>query len=142
MAFSGYECGKVIRELINNIYLFFYMIFEKLAIITDGKETTCKVVELFAPYMAVNIYELLCYDIILVDSNIGIDDWTEIIKEDLGVDVKVMLIEDLKFTEDAPNYLQLGITKFIKKADISDDINHYLDLILEKGSKYRLYQCE
>ena len=114
------------------------MIFEKLAIITDGKETSCKVVELFAPYMAVNIYELLCYDIILVDSNIGIDDWTEIIQEDLGVDVKVMLIENLKFSEDAPKCLQLVVAEFIKKADISDDINHYLDLIIEKGSKYSL----
>ena len=114
------------------------MVFEKLAIVTDGKETTLKIVDLFAPYMAVNIYELLCYDIILLDTNNGVEDWTEIIKEDLGVDVKVMLIEDLKFSDDAPKDLQLGVDEFIKKANISDDINYFLDLIIEKGNKYLL----
>ena len=39
------------------------MIYEKLAILTDGKETSLKVIELFAPYMSVDSYELLCYDI-------------------------------------------------------------------------------
>jgi len=114
------------------------MIFEKLAIITDGKETTLKVVELFGPYMAVNSYVLLCHDVILLDSNNGIDDWTEIIQEDLGVDVKVMLIEDLKFSEDAPIELKEAVDDFVKKANISDDINYFLDLIIEKGSKYSL----
>lgn len=114
------------------------MVYEKLAIVTDGKETTLKVVDLFAPYMAVNIYELLCHDIILLDSNNGIEDWTEIIKEDLGVDVKVMLIEDLKFKADAPDGLQDCVDEFIKKANISDDINYFLDLIIEKGNKYLL----
>lgn len=114
------------------------MIFEKLAIVTDGKETTLKIVDLFGPYMAVNIYELLCYDIILLDTNIGIEEWVEIIKEDLGVTVKAMLIEDLKFSDDAPENLQVGVDEFIKKANISDDINYFLDLIIEKGNKYLL----
>ena len=115
------------------------MIFEKLAIITDGKETTLKVVELFAPYMAVDYYELLCESIILLDSNNGIQDWTEIIKEDLGVDVKVMLIEDLKFSDDTPIEFTNGVEEFIKKADISYDINYFLDLLIEKGgNKYLL----
>lgn len=114
------------------------MIYEKLAIITDGKETTLKVVDLFAPYMAVDSYELLCYDIILLDTNNGIDDWKEIIKEDLGIDVKIMLIEDLKFSDDAPKDLHLGVEQFIKKADISDDINYFLDLLIEKKELYLL----
>lgn len=114
------------------------MIYEKLAIITDGEETTLKVVELFAPYMAVSSYELLCYDIILLDTTNGVDDWTEIIKDDLGVDVKVMPIDKLKFSDDAPEGLQLGVELFIKKADISDDINYFLDLMNEKGNKYLL----
>lgn len=114
------------------------MIYEKLAIITDGKETSIKVIELFAPYMAVDSYVLLCNDIILLDSNNGIEDWTEIIKEDLGVDVEVMLIENLNFSNDAPEGLQNAVNDYIKKADISDDINYFLDLISQKGSKYSL----
>ena len=114
------------------------MIYEKLAIITDGKETSIKVIELFAPYMAVDSYVLLCNDIILLDSNNGIEDWTEIIKEDLGVDVEVMLIENLNFSNNAPEGLQNAVNDYIKKADISDDINYFLDLISQKGSKYSL----
>lgn len=114
------------------------MIFEKLAIITDGKETTFKVVDLFAPYMAVDYYELLCESIILLDSNNGIQDWTEIIKEDLGVDVKIMLIEDLKFSDDTPIEFTNGVEDFIKKVDISYDINYFLDLIIEKGGQNKL----
>ena len=114
------------------------MIFEKLAIITDGKETTLKVIDLFAPYMAVDYYELLCYDIILLDSNNGVQDWTEIIKEDLGIDVKVVLIENLKFSDDAPAELPFRVEEFIKKVDISYDINYFLDLIIEKGGENML----
>ena len=114
------------------------MIYEKLAIITDGKETTLKVVELFATYMAVDYYELLCHDIILLDSNNGIEDWTEIIKEDLGIDVKVMLIENLKFSDDAPAEFNFRVGEFIKKVDISEDINYFLDLIIERGGENEL----
>lgn len=114
------------------------MIYEKLAILTDGKETSLKVIELFAPYMSVDSYELLCYDIILLDTTSGIQDWTELIKRDLDIDVKVMLIEDLKFNADAPEGLPLGLEQFIKKADISYDINYFLDLIIEKGNRFLL----
>ena len=114
------------------------MIFEKLAIITDGKETTFKVVDLFAPYKAVDYYELLCESIILLDSNNGIQDWTEIIKEDLGVEVKIMLIEDLKFSDGTPIEFTNGVEDFIKKVDISYDINYFLDLIIEKGGQNKL----
>ena len=118
------------------------MIFEKLAIITDGKETSYKVVELFAQYMSVYTYELLCNDIILLDTTSGIQDWNELTKRDLGIDVKAMLIEDLKFSDDAPKELQLGVEEFIKKADISYDINHFLDLIIEKGDRIFLSDKE
>jgi hypothetical protein len=114
------------------------MIYEKLAILTDGKETSLKVIELFAPYMSVDSYELLCYDIILLDTTSGIQDWTELIKRDLDIDVKVMLIEDLKFSDNAPEGLPLGLEQFIKKADISYDINYFLDLIIEKGNRIYL----
>ncbi len=114
------------------------MIFEKLAILTDGKETSLKVIELFAPYMSVNIHDLLCYDIILLDSTSGIKDWTELIKRDLGIDVKVILIEDLKFSNEAPIALSYRVEKFIKEADISYDINYFLDLIIEKGGRFLL----
>ncbi len=118
------------------------MIYEKLAIITDGKETSLKVIELFAPYMAVNDYELLCYDIILLDTCNGVQDWTEIIKDDLDIDVKVMPIIDLKFTEEAPIGLPLGVEEFIKRVDISYDINYFLDLIIEKGGETNLTSKE
>jgi hypothetical protein len=118
------------------------MIYEKLAIITDGKETSLKVIELFAPYMAVNDYELLCYDIILLDTCNGVQDWTEIIKDDLDIDVKVMPIVDLKFTEEAPIGLPLGVEEFIKRVDISYDINYFLDLIIEKGGETNLTSKE
>lgn len=114
------------------------MVYEKLAILTDGKETSLKVIELFVPYMSVNTYDLLCYDIILLDSTSGIKDWTELIKRDLGIDVKVILIEDLKFSNDAPIELSNSVEKFIKEADISYDINYFLDLIIEKGDRFLL----
>ena len=114
------------------------MVYEKLAILTDGKETSLKVIELFAPYMSVNTYDLLCYDIILLDSTSGIQDWTELIKRDLGIDVKVILIEDLKFSNEAPIALSNRVEKFIKEADISYDINYFLDLIIEKGGRFLL----
>jgi hypothetical protein len=114
------------------------MIYEKLAILTDGKETSLKVIELFNPYMSVDSYELLCYDIILIDTTSSIQDWTELIKRDLNIDVKVMLVEDLKFSDDAPEGLPLGLETFIKKADISYDINYFLDLIIEKGDRIYL----
>jgi len=118
------------------------MIYEKLAILTDGKETSLKVIELFAPYMSVDSYELLCYDIILLDTTSGIQDWTELIKRDLDIDVKVMIVEDLKFSDDAPEGLPLGLEQFIKKADISYDINYFLDLIIEKGNRFLLTDKE
>ncbi len=114
------------------------MVYEKLAILTDGKETSLKVIELFVPYMSVNTYDLLCYDIILLDSTSGIQDWTELIKRDLGIDVKVILIEDLKFSNEAPIELSNRVEKFIKEADISYDINYFLDLIIEKGDRFLL----
>lgn len=114
------------------------MVYEKLAILTDGKDTSLKVIELFAPYMSVNTYDLLCYDIILLDSTSGIKDWTELIKRDLEIDVKVILIEDLKFSNEAPIALSNRVEKFIKEADISYDINYFLDLIIEKGDRFLL----
>jgi len=109
------------------------MVYEKLAIITDSKETTLKVIELFGPYMAVNVYDLLCYDIVLLDTCNSAQDWIDIIKEDLDIDVKVIPIEELKFKDDAPEGFNKGVDEFIKKADISDDINYFLDLVTEKG---------
>lgn len=114
------------------------MIYEKLAIITDNLETSEKVIKLFAPYMAVNVYTLLSADIILLDTNNGVNDWIEIIKDELNINVEVLPIETLKFTTDAPKELVIGIENFIKKTDISDDIDYFLDLINEKGSKYLL----
>lgn len=109
------------------------MIYEKYAILTDSKETSLKVIELFGPYMAVNYYEFLCNDIILLDSNNGVDDWKTIIKNELDIEVNVIPIEDLKFDTNAPTELAAGVEEFIKKANISDDINYFLDLITEKG---------
>lgn len=109
------------------------MIYEKYAILTDNYETSLNVIELFDEYMAVNEYEFLCNDIILIDSTNGIDDWKTIIKNELGIDVKVILIEELKFDTNAPIELAEGVEEFIKKVNISEDINYFLDLVTEKG---------
>lgn len=109
------------------------MIYEKYAILTDNYETSLNVIELFGEYMAVNEYEFLCNDIILIDSTNGIDDWKTIIKNELGIDVKVILIEELTFDANAPVELAEGVEEFIKKVNISEDINYFLDLVTEKG---------
>lgn len=109
------------------------MIYEKYAILTDNYETSLNVIELFDEYMAVNEYEFLCNDIILIDSTNGIDDWKTIIKNELNIDVKVILIEELTFDANAPVELAEGVEEFIKKVNISEDINYFLDLVTEKG---------
>jgi hypothetical protein len=109
------------------------MIYEKYVIITDNQETSLKVIDLFEPYMAVDTYEFLCNDIILIDTNNDADTWKAIIKNELGVDVKVMPIEELKFDDKAPIGLAEGVEEFIKKVNISEDINYFLDLVSKKG---------
>jgi hypothetical protein len=47
-------------------------------------------------------------------------------------------IEKLKFCESEYNVLNEAKLKFIKDADISDDIDYFLDLIIEKGNLYFL----
>ena len=49
-----------------------------------------------------------------------------------------MLIEDLKFSDDTPIEFTNGVEDFIKKVDISYDINYFLDLIIEKGGQNKL----
>jgi hypothetical protein len=109
------------------------MIYEKYVIITDSQETSLKVIDLFEPYMAVDTYEFLRNDIILIDTNNDADTWKAIIKNELGVDVKVMPIEELKFDDKAPIGLAEGVEEFIKKVNISEDINYFLDLVSKKG---------
>ena len=118
------------------------MIHEKLVILTDGLETSQKVIALFEPYLAVDYYELLCNDIILLDSNNGVNDWKIIIKNELNIEVTVLQIEDLKFTSDAPLELMNGVKTFIEKTDISYDINYFLDLIIKHGGEMWLTSKE
>ena len=114
------------------------MIYEKLAIITRNLEESHKIIDLFNPYMAVNTYLLLCNDIILLDTCNGINDWKEIIDKELSISVLITEIEKLKFCESEYNVLNEVKLKFIKDADISDDIDYFLDLIIEKGNLYFL----
>jgi hypothetical protein len=114
------------------------MIYEKLAIITRNLEESHKIIDLFNPYMAVNTYLLLCNDIILLDTCNGINDWKEIIDKELSISVLITEIEKLKFCESEYNVLNEAKLKFIKDADISDDIDYFLDLIIEKGNLYFL----
>lgn len=114
------------------------MIYEKLAIITRNLEESHKIIDLFNPYMAVNTYLLLCNDIILLDTCNGINDWKEIIDKELSISVLITEIEKLKFCESEYNVLNEAKLKYIKDADISDDIDYFLDLIIEKGNLYFL----
>ncbi len=100
---------------------------------TDSQETSLKVIALFDPYMAVDTYEFLCNDIILIDTDNDADTWKAIIKNELGIDVKVMPIEDLKFIDETPIEILEGIEAFIKRTNISEDINYFLDLVAKKG---------
>ena len=105
------------------------MIYEKYVILTKGKEETDKVYNLLFKSNMINIFRMLTLDIILMDSTCGAQDWMEIIEEETGIKTTVMLIEELYFTDDTPKEMVDGMAKFISDADISDDINYFLDLM-------------
>jgi hypothetical protein len=111
------------------------MIYEKYIIVTDGIESTNKIVDLLGQSNMLNAYKALTLDIILIDSSCGEQDWVETIKNHLNLDVKVTSFADFKWADNTPQEITDAFNQFIADVDISDDLNYFLDLISEKGSE-------
>ena len=113
------------------------MIYEKYAIITKDYEESKKVIDLLREGTSIYMFRLLLENLILIDTTDGESDWEETIKEHLNINVKIMPIDEFLAIDNTPEEVLTESNRFIRDANISDDIDYFLEIVGRKcGAVY------